>query len=37
VVDIMLEQQSGVILTTSSIVGLYGNFGQTTMRPASSR
>jgi len=29
VVDIMLEQQSGVILTTSSIVGLYGNFGQT--------
>jgi 3-oxoacyl-[acyl-carrier protein] reductase len=29
VVDIMLAQQSGVILTTSSIVGLYGNFGQT--------
>ena len=29
VVDIMLKQQSGVILTTSSIVGLYGNFGQT--------
>ena len=29
VVDTMLSQQSGVILTTSSIVGLYGNFGQT--------
>jgi 3-oxoacyl-[acyl-carrier protein] reductase len=29
VVDIMLAQQAGVILTTSSIVGLYGNFGQT--------
>jgi len=29
VVDIMLAQQLGVILTTSSIVGLYGNFGQT--------
>ncbi len=29
VVDIMLAQESGVILTTSSIVGLYGNFGQT--------
>jgi len=29
VVDIMLQQQSGVILTASSIVGLYGNFGQT--------
>jgi 3-oxoacyl-[acyl-carrier protein] reductase len=29
VVDVMLAQQSGVILTTSSIVGLYGNFGQT--------
>lgn len=29
VVDIMLAQASGVILTTSSIVGLYGNFGQT--------
>ena len=29
VVDIMLAQRSGVILTTSSIVGLYGNFGQT--------
>ena len=29
VVDVMLAQKSGVILTTSSIVGLYGNFGQT--------
>jgi 3-oxoacyl-[acyl-carrier protein] reductase len=29
VVDIMLEQKSGVILNASSIVGLYGNFGQT--------
>ena len=29
VVDIMLKQQSGVILNASSIVGLYGNFGQT--------
>jgi 3-oxoacyl-[acyl-carrier protein] reductase len=29
VVDIMLEQESGVILNASSIVGLYGNFGQT--------
>lgn len=29
IVDIMLEQGSGVILNTSSIVGLYGNFGQT--------
>jgi 3-oxoacyl-[acyl-carrier protein] reductase len=29
VVDIMLDQQSGVILNASSIVGLYGNFGQT--------
>jgi 3-oxoacyl-[acyl-carrier protein] reductase len=29
VVDIMLAQQTGVILTTSSVVGLYGNFGQT--------
>jgi 3-oxoacyl-[acyl-carrier protein] reductase len=29
VVDIMIAQKSGVILTTSSIVGLYGNFGQT--------
>lgn len=29
VVDVMLEQNSGVILNASSIVGLYGNFGQT--------
>jgi 3-oxoacyl-[acyl-carrier protein] reductase len=29
VVDTMLRQQSGVILNSSSIVGLYGNFGQT--------
>ncbi|MBM3342570.1 MAG: beta-ketoacyl-ACP reductase [Betaproteobacteria bacterium] len=29
VVGPMLEQQSGVILNASSIVGLYGNFGQT--------
>jgi 3-oxoacyl-[acyl-carrier protein] reductase len=29
VVDIMVEQNSGVILNASSIVGLYGNFGQT--------
>lgn len=29
VVDVMLKQQSGVILNSSSIVGLYGNFGQT--------
>ncbi|MBI1889354.1 MAG: 3-oxoacyl-ACP reductase FabG [Burkholderiales bacterium] len=29
VVDIMLEQKSGAILITSSIVGLFGNFGQT--------
>ncbi len=29
VVDIMLQQNSGVILNASSIVGLYGNFGQT--------
>ena len=29
VVDIMLEQNSGVILNASSIVGLYSNFGQT--------
>ncbi len=28
VVDTMLAQQSGVILNASSIVGLYGNFGQ---------
>lgn len=29
VVDVMLAQQSGVILNASSIVGLSGNFGQT--------
>ena len=29
VVDIMLEQGTGCILNASSIVGLYGNFGQT--------
>ena len=29
VVKPMLEQESGVILNASSIVGLYGNFGQT--------
>jgi 3-oxoacyl-[acyl-carrier protein] reductase len=29
VVDIMLDQRSGCILNASSIVGLYGNFGQT--------
>ena len=29
VVGIMLEQNSGVILNASSIVGLHGNFGQT--------
>src|SRR5437660_10739673 len=29
VVDIMLQQNSGCILNASSIVGLYGNFGQT--------
>ena len=29
VVDIMIEQNSGCILNASSIVGLYGNFGQT--------
>jgi 3-oxoacyl-[acyl-carrier protein] reductase len=29
VVDQMLKQQSGVILNSSSIVGIYGNFGQT--------
>ncbi len=29
VVDIMLNQHSGCILNASSIVGLYGNFGQT--------
>jgi 3-oxoacyl-[acyl-carrier protein] reductase len=29
VVDVMIKQNSGVILNASSIVGLYGNFGQT--------
>jgi len=29
VVDTMIEQESGVILNASSVVGLYGNFGQT--------
>jgi 3-oxoacyl-[acyl-carrier protein] reductase len=29
VVDIMLNQHSGCILNASSIVGIYGNFGQT--------
>lgn len=29
VIDMMLMQQSGVILNASSIVGIYGNFGQT--------
>ena len=29
VADTMVEQESGVILTASSVVGLYGNFGQT--------
>ncbi len=29
VVDVMLRQGQGVILNASSIVGLYGNFGQT--------
>lgn len=29
VVDTMLSQSSGVILNASSVVGLYGNFGQT--------
>ena len=28
VVDVMLKQSSGVILNASSIVGIYGNFGQ---------
>ncbi|QDQ25870.1 beta-ketoacyl-ACP reductase [Chitinimonas arctica] len=29
VVDTMIEQAAGVILNASSVVGLYGNFGQT--------
>jgi 3-oxoacyl-[acyl-carrier protein] reductase len=29
VVDIMIAQNAGVILNASSVVGLYGNFGQT--------
>ncbi|GIZ52537.1 3-oxoacyl-ACP reductase FabG [Noviherbaspirillum aridicola] len=29
VVDAMIERKSGVILNASSIVGIYGNFGQT--------
>ncbi len=29
VADTMVEQRSGVILNASSVVGLYGNFGQT--------
>jgi 3-oxoacyl-[acyl-carrier protein] reductase len=29
VVDVMLERKSGVVLNASSIVGIYGNFGQT--------
>ncbi|MBV6303700.1 3-oxoacyl-ACP reductase FabG [Candidimonas humi] len=29
VADTMLEQQRGVILNASSVVGIYGNFGQT--------
>lgn len=29
VIDAMLRQQSGVILNASSVVGIYGNFGQT--------
>jgi 3-oxoacyl-[acyl-carrier protein] reductase len=29
VIGAMLEQQAGVILNASSVVGLYGNFGQT--------
>jgi len=34
VVNTMLDQKSGVILNTSSIVGLYGNFGQTSYAAA---
>jgi 3-oxoacyl-[acyl-carrier protein] reductase len=29
VVDTMVDQRSGVILNASSVVGIYGNFGQT--------
>jgi 3-oxoacyl-[acyl-carrier protein] reductase len=29
VVDIMIAQNAGVILNASSVVGIYGNFGQT--------
>ncbi|PKO31667.1 MAG: 3-oxoacyl-ACP reductase [Betaproteobacteria bacterium HGW-Betaproteobacteria-9] len=29
VADIMVEQKAGVILNASSVVGIYGNFGQT--------
>ena len=29
VVEIMIEQKAGVILNASSVVGVYGNFGQT--------
>ena len=36
VVDIMVEQGSGVILNASSVVGLYGNFARPTMPPPNS-
>ncbi|WP_306716971.1 beta-ketoacyl-ACP reductase [Burkholderia dolosa] len=29
VIDCMLEQKSGVVLNASSVVGIYGNYGQT--------
>ena len=29
VIDCMLEQRSGVVLNASSVVGIYGNYGQT--------
>ncbi len=29
VIKVMLEQQGGIIINASSVVGLYGNFGQT--------
>jgi len=29
VIEVMKQQEAGVILNTSSVVGLYGNFGQT--------